>query len=216
MIVGKVQAQEQPRKQQTHRKINVRFDWSDSDDDKGSQARGKPFVYDITSDQEADTDQEHIAIAPLRRPNTWPKVLTCGKGRGKFPLANLTSLTKGCGCGHNSGHDISEAPPLLSNQEPIAGRNLAVVVPTDRVQTYQGDLAPSKSRKDLANWTWDRLGNTRAKHTNNNRTEQRQWQRPDDNTANRTLDETEDHPDSESVEGDTMHSDASEGRPWKS
>ena len=97
-------------------------------------------------------------------------------------------MTKGCGCGHNSGHDISQAPHLLKNQELIVERNLSVVAPTDRVQTYEGNLAPSKSRKDLANWSWVRL-------TNNNRMEQRQWQRPNNNTDNRPLDETEDHAD---------------------
>ena len=160
------------QKQQTHRKINVRSDWSDLDDDKECQARGKPIVYDITSDQETDTNQQPIATAPLRRPNVWPKVLTCGRGRGKFPFTNWTSVTKGCGFGHNSRHNISEAPPLLNNQDSNVERSSAVVIPTDRVQTYQGDLAPCKSRKDLANWTWVRLGNTRAKLTNNDRTEQ--------------------------------------------
>ena len=72
----------------------------------------------------------------------------------------------------------------------------------------------SKSRKDLANWSWVRLGNTRARFTNNNRREQRQLQRPNDNADNRTLDETEDHADSESVEGYTIHSD--EERPGRS
>ena len=51
------------------------------------------------------------------------------------------SLTKGHGCGHNSGCDISQAPSLLNNQEPIAERNLAAVAPKDRVQTYEGNLA---------------------------------------------------------------------------
>ena len=72
--------------------------------------------------------------------NTWPKILTCGRGRGKFPLANWTSVTKGHG--QNNGHDISEAPPLLNTHDLNAERNPAVIVPTDRVQTYQGDLAP--------------------------------------------------------------------------
>ena len=66
-------------------------------------------------------------------------------------------MTKGCGHRHNSGHDISEATLLLNNQDSNAERSSAVVIPTDRVQTCQGDLASSKSRKDLANWTWDRL-----------------------------------------------------------
>ena len=181
------------------------------DDDKDSQARGRPIVYDITSDQETDADQQPITKASLRRPNTWPKVFTCGGGRGKYPLTNWTSVTKGCGCRLNSGHDISEAAPLVNNHKPIVERNPAVAIPTGRVQTYEGDLAPSKSRKDLANWMWVRLGSTRAKLTNNDRPEQRQWQRLNDNTNNRTLDETGDNADSES-KGGHIHSDASEER----
>ena len=43
-------------------------------------------------------------------------------------------------------------------QEPE--RNLVVVAPTDRivhmdrVQTYEGDLALSRSRNSLGNWSW--------------------------------------------------------------
>ena len=73
----------------------MRSNWTDSDDDKDSQVRGKPIIYNITSDQETDTDHQAIAAAPLRRPNTWPKVLTFGRGKGKFPLTNWTSVTKG-------------------------------------------------------------------------------------------------------------------------
>ena len=65
VMVGKIQAQKWPRKQQTQRKINVRSNWSDSDNDKDSKARGRPIVYDITSDQETETDQQSIAAAPL-------------------------------------------------------------------------------------------------------------------------------------------------------
>ena len=117
VMVTKIQAQAQkwPRKQQTHRKINVRSKWRDWDDGKDNQARGNPVVVDITSDQETDMDQQPSTSAPLRRPNTWPKVLTYGRGRGKFPFANWTSVTKGCGCGCrqrlNSGCDIPQAPP---------------------------------------------------------------------------------------------------------
>ena len=39
-----MQSQKQPRKQQTHKKIDMRSDWSDSDDDKDSQARGRPMT----------------------------------------------------------------------------------------------------------------------------------------------------------------------------
>ena len=73
-----------------------------------------------------------------------PKVLTCGRGRGKFPLANWTSVSKGCGPGLNSRCDVSEGPPLINSQDPNADRNQAIVVPPNRVQTYEGDLAPGQ------------------------------------------------------------------------
>ena len=37
--------------------------------------------------------------------------------------------------------------------------------------------------------------------------EQRQWQSPNNNTDDRTLDETGDHADSDTIEGDTIHLD---------
>ena len=128
---GLMQAQKLPRKQQMQKKIKMRSDWSDSDDDKDSQARGKPIIHDISSDQETDTNQQTTVATPLRRPNMWPKVLTCGRGRGKFPYANWTSVAKGHG--HNDGCDISEAPPSLNNQDPNVERNSVVIVPIDRV-----------------------------------------------------------------------------------
>ena len=93
-------------------------------------------------------------------------------------------------------------------QEPVE-RSLAIVVPTHSVQTYKGDIdiAPSTSRKDLANWSWVRLSNTRARCTNhnNNRPDQR-WQRPSDNMNDRTLDEM-DHEDPDSTERNAIPSD---------
>ena len=96
--------------------------------------------------------------APLRCPNTYPKALNLGRGRGKgkFPLANWTSLAKGHGCGIINGCDIPQTPPV--QQEPE--RNLAVVPPTYKIQTYEGDLALARTRKPLANWTWVSLDNT--------------------------------------------------------
>ena len=100
-------------------------------------------------------DQQPITSTPLRRPNTLPKILSFGKGRGNFPVANWTSLAKGCGCRFN-GHDTPQTPPV---QQEL-GKILAVVAPTDKVQTYKGNLVPGKNRKHLANWTWVRLGDT--------------------------------------------------------
>ena len=188
-----VQCQKWPRKQQTYRKVDQKSDWSHSDENKDSQVRSRPIVHDITYDQETDKDQQPSTLTLLRRSNTWLKVLTCGRGRGKFPLANWTSVAKGHGHGLNRRYDIPKAQPV--HQEPTVERNIAIVAPKDRVQTYEGNLGPSESRKDLANWSLVRLGNTRARLMNsNNRTEQRQWQRPDDND-DRTLHKTGDHAD---------------------
>ena len=141
ITIRKMQAQAQkwPRKQKTHRKINVRSDLSDSDDGKDNQARGKPVV-DIISDHKMDIDQQPSnsipsTSTPLKRPNTYPKVLSLGRGRGKFPLANWTSVTKGGGCRLLSGCDIPKAPPV--HPEPVVERNLAIVAPTHRIQTYK-------------------------------------------------------------------------------
>ena len=177
-----VQAQKWPRPQPIHRKIDVRSDWSDSDDGKDNQARGNPAVVDIASDHDAYIDLQPgtsntSASASLRQPNTYPKGLSLGRGRGKAPLANWTSVIKGHGHEHLSKCDIPQTPPI--HQEPTVDRNLVIVAPTDRVQTYEGNLTPGIARKDLANWTWVILGSTRARLTNNNnsRPDQKQSQR---------------------------------------
>ena len=56
----------------------MKSDWSnDSDNKRDNQAR-KPIRHETTSDWETEIeDDQHILIeAPLRRPNTMPKVLT--------------------------------------------------------------------------------------------------------------------------------------------
>ena len=134
--------------------------------------------------------------------------MSLGRCRGNFPPANWTSVAKGHGHEFINRHNIPQTPPV--HQEPVQ-KNLAVVAPTDRVQTYEGNLAPSTTRKDLANWSWVILSNTRARLTNNNnnRMEQR-WQRPSDNTDDRTLDKTGDHVDPDSTEGNAIPSDEEE------
>ena len=207
-----VQAQKWPRPQQTHRQIDVRSDWSDLDDGKDNQARDNPIIVDVNLDHETNIDQQPSTSnpntsTPLKRPNAYPKVLCLGRGRGKFPLANWMGVSKGCGCELLKEHDIPQAPSV--HQEPMVERNLAIAAPTDRLQIYEGNLAQSKSRKDLANWSWVRLGNTKASLTNNNnnRMEQRQWQRPDNNNDDRTLDETGGHANTNPIEWDVIHRD---------
>ena len=88
----------------------MKSDWSDSDDGNDNQVRNRPIRHDITSDWKTETeDQKTIVETPLKRPNTLPMVLTCRKG--KFPLANGTSVAKGQGNNsQNDAHDISNNP----------------------------------------------------------------------------------------------------------
>ena len=120
-------------------------------------------------------------------------------------------MTKGHG--HNDGHDLSEAPPSLHSQDWNAKRNSVVIVPTDRIQIYLGDLAPCRSRQDLAIWTCVRLNNPRLKINYIDIVEEKHWERHNNNNDNRTLNGLGDNTDSESIEGDQIHSEASEERP---
>ena len=102
---------------------------------------------------------------------------------------------------------MPQTPPVL--QEPE--KNLAIVAPTDRIQTYKGNLAPSTIRKDLANWSWVRLSNTSTRLTiNSNNRQEHRWHRPNNNTGDRTLDKTGDHADPDSTEGHDIPSDKKE------
>ena len=150
------QALKWPRPPKTCRKIDKQSDWSDSEDGKDDQARNDPTDISPTQDPQPSTSYASES-APLSHPNTYPKVLNLGRGRGKgkFPLSNWTSLAKGCGCRIINGCDI----PQTTSTQREPERNLAVVAPTDMIQTYEGDLALAKTRKPLANWTLGRLNN---------------------------------------------------------
>ena len=119
------------------------------------------------------------------------------------------------GHGHYDQCDIFDALPSLNNQEPNMERNSVVVVPIDRVQTYP-ELVPCKTKKELNNWRWVRLGNPRAKINDTDIAEQKHWQKHYDNNDNREFDRTGDNAESESVEGDQIHSEASKERPGRS
>ena len=126
----------------------MKSDWSDSDDGKNNQVRGRPIKHNVTSDWETDADQETMAAAPLRRPNTMLKLLTCRKG--KFPLANWTSVAKGQG--HNSQNNGQDIPSYsFQRRDPQAERNSIVMAPINSSQTYPAVLPPCKSRKESAN-----------------------------------------------------------------
>ena len=59
-----VQAQKWSRPQETHRKIDIRSDWGDSDNGKDNQARGNPIDIDITSDQDTNMNQQPSTSNP--------------------------------------------------------------------------------------------------------------------------------------------------------
>ena len=105
-----------------------------------------------------------------------PKVLTCRKG--KFPLANWTSVAKGQGNNapkeiQDDRHDISNT--LFPRRDLDTERDPVVMASIYRSQTYPPILTFHKPRKELANWTWVRLGNPKPKINNLEAAEQRHW-----------------------------------------
>ena len=91
------QAQNESRPSKQSRRIDQHSDWSDPEDRKDDQARAKPV--DIQNPQSSTSYANESS--PLRCPNTYPKVLNLGTGRGKGkgPLHNWTSVVKGKGHG---------------------------------------------------------------------------------------------------------------------
>ena len=75
----------------------------------------------------------------------------------------------------NDGYDISNIP--FQRREPDEERKSVVMAHINRSQTYPAILTPSKSRKELANWNWVRLGIPRPKINNLEGADQRHWQR---------------------------------------
>ena len=154
-----VQAPKQPRSPKPCRKINHKSDWSESEDGKDDQARNNPI--DVQDPQPSTSYARDSA--QLRYPNTYPKVLNLGRGRGKgkFPLGNWTGVVKGHGHRVINEDDQSQIPPI--KQEPQ--KNLAIVAPTDRIVytdrilIYDEEPAPTRPRPHLVNWSLVSLGN---------------------------------------------------------
>ena len=167
----------------------MKSDWSDSVNGKDDQMRKRPIQHNGSSDWEAETEDQEMAVEP--------KVFTCGKG--KFPLENWTSVSKGQG--HNSqndGHDISNTSFQI--RDPNAERSSAVMAPINKSKTYPAILSSCKFRKKLANWTWVRLRNLTPKINNLEAKEQIHWQGKNKNADNKTLERPGDTAGSEAVE----------------
>ena len=77
------------------RRTPIPSDWSDDDDGKDDQARA-PIAKPIPQDAQPSTLIGTSTSQTLRRPNTYPKVLTFGRGK----LAPLASGTIPMGCRH--------------------------------------------------------------------------------------------------------------------
>ena len=56
----------------------------------------------------------------------------------------------------------------------------------NRSQNYPPVLPPHRPRKELANWTWVKIGSPKPKINNLEAAEQRHWQRKNESTDNET------------------------------
>ena len=83
----------QVRPPKLSRRTPIPSDWSDGDG-KDNQARA-PIAKPVPQDPQPSTSFGAYASETLRRPNTYPKVLTFGRGK-LVPLASGTGITIGC------------------------------------------------------------------------------------------------------------------------
>ena len=152
MTARNMETQDKPPK--PNRKIPCYSDWSDSEDGKDDQARAPHTNIDIQDPQPNTSFASYASEAtPLQRLNTCPKVLSLGRDRGIAPLANWTSVPKGCGHGLNTYQTLTE-PETNVAVVPPSDKNIY----TDRVQTYDEIPAAVRPKHPLANWTSVSLG----------------------------------------------------------
>ena len=127
-------------------------DWSDSENEKDNQARAPILKRPPQSPQSSTSFTSYASEAiPLRRPNTYLKVITFGRGK-IAPFANRTNAPIGCGCRLNIDQTSQERETILAVVPPSDK-----IIHTDRVQTYDEIPAPVRPRHPLANWTSVRL-----------------------------------------------------------
>ena len=123
-------------------------DWSDDEDSKDNQAR-VPIAKTVPQRPQPSTSS-----GTLRKPKTYPKVLTFGRGN-MAPLANCFTM----GHGHGRGCGLSISHPPQPGTPKVAMVSPDRIVTPDRVQTYDEMPAPVRPQHALANWTSLRLGN---------------------------------------------------------
>ena len=98
--------------------------------------------------------QPSTSSGTLRKPKTYPKVLTFGRGN-MVPLAN--GFTMGHGYRHGCGLIINHLPQPGAPKVAMVSPDR--IVTPDRVQTYDEMLASVRPQHALAIWTSVRLGN---------------------------------------------------------
>ena len=114
--------------------------------------------------------QPRTSSGTLRKPNTYPKVLTFGRGV-LAPLSN--GFTMGHGHRHGHGCNINQTPQPGAPKVAMVSPDR--VLTPDRVQIHDEMPALVRPQHALANWTSMRLGNdpnTQQNNTQQNNTQQ--------------------------------------------
>ena len=188
------------------RKTPIPSDWSD-DEGKDNQARAL-IAKPIPQDPQPSTSFGTYASQTLRIPNTYPNVLTFGRGK-LAPLASGIAIIMGCRCGIHLDQTLPVREPAIAVVPPSPDR----IVHNDSIQMYDELPVPIRPRHALANWTSVRLGNNPNRPTVKEReTEQLTYNSVIDTTGlqireseqkDRELD------DAQSTNSDLMYSDYS-------
>ena len=104
----------QDRPPKPSRKMSYHSDWSDSDNKKDNQARA-PITNTPKNDSQPSTS--YAREDTLLRPNTYPKVLTFGRGKIAL-LAIWNNVSKGHRCGLNINHTPQVGVPIVAVVSP--------------------------------------------------------------------------------------------------
>ena len=115
----------QDRPPKPSRRPSYHSDLSDSNNNKGNQARA-PITSTPKKNPQPSTSYAR-EDAPLRRSNTYPKVLTFGRGNMALQ-ASWNNVILGCRCRLNINHTPQEGTPNVALVSPDK------IIHTDRVQ----------------------------------------------------------------------------------
>ena len=116
----------QDRPPKPSRRPSYHSDWSDDEDGSDNRARA-PIAKTMPQ-----RPQPNISSGTLRKPNTYPKALTFGRG-------NMATLANGhtLGCRHGCGHRLNINCLPQPGAPKVAMVSPDRIVTPDRVQTYE-------------------------------------------------------------------------------